>query len=353
MKIDMHIELVGSGNPRLNAMTAEAQQHLLATLKKQYKKVSITIVNTMPDLVALVAKRPDLVVLGMKLVLLDPSMGYDDSPKVWLSDYLTAHGIGYTGSDTASLQLEFDKPVAKQNVIDAGLESAAYFISTIKAPTFEHGLTYPLFVKPTNRGDSKGIDERSVVHSQAELESMIAAIHEECDSDVLVEEYLSGREFSVAVIDYGMMGGLVAMPIEIVSPIDRNGNSFLSASVKSADLEQVVAVTDLELKQAINELAIGTFKSLGARDYGRIDVRLDARGVPSFIEANLMPGLSAHGYLARCFYLNNKISYDEMVFSIVEPAALRVARASIAAPSEMMVKKLTGVSVVMPEPFVG
>lgn len=328
MKTDMHIELVGSSNPRLNAMTAEAQQHLLVALKKRYTNVSITIVNTMSDLVGLVAKRPDFVVLGMKLVLLEPLKGYDDSSKIWLSDYLAANGIGFTGSDTLSLQLEFDKPVAKQNVINAGLASAPYFISTIKNPTFQHSLTYPLFVKPTNRGDSKGIDERSVVHSQNELEIMIAAIHEECDSDVLVEEYLSGREFSVAVIDYGEAGGLVAMPIEIVSPIDSNGNSFLSATVKGADLESVVAVDDSELKHAINELAIGTFKSLGARDYGRIDVRLDSRGIPSFIEANLMPGLSAHGYLARCFYLNNKISYDAMVYSIVEPALQRVVRIS-------------------------
>ena len=65
----------------------------------------------------------------MKLVLLKPELGYDNSPKVWLSDYLTSNGIHFTGSDTFSLKIEFDKPIAKQCVIDAGLKSPLYFIS--------------------------------------------------------------------------------------------------------------------------------------------------------------------------------------------------------------------------------
>src|SRR6266540_4449170 len=191
-KIDAHIEIVGSSNPRLNAMAQDAQLSMLVVLSKRYAHVAITIVDDMAGLERLVAKKPDLVVLGVKLVLLEPAKGYDDSSKTWLSSYLEAHDIAYTGSDTAALALEFDKPEAKQAVMDADLQSSAYFISSIKQPTFSHNLRYPLFVKPTNRGDSKGIDEMSVVRSQAELEHKIVSIHAECSSDVLVEEYLSG-----------------------------------------------------------------------------------------------------------------------------------------------------------------
>lgn len=325
MKINKYIEIVGSTNPRLNAMNKNSRQTILVTLKKKYTNVGITIVDNMQDLERLGAKRPDLVILGMKLVLLQPELGYDDSPKVWLSDYLTENGIDYTGSDTDSLKLEFDKPAAKQNVLDAGLASPAYFISTIKHPSFVHNLTFPLFVKPTNRGDSKGIDEQSVVRTQVELKAKILSIHDDCASDVLVEEYLSGREFSVAVIA-DAAGELHAMPIEIISPTDSKGNNFLSAAIKEADLEKVVAVAAGSLKEAINNLAMGAFLSLSARDYGRIDVRLDASGVPRFIEANLMPGLSTHGYLMRCFSLNRQISYDDMIFAIVAPAVERSMR---------------------------
>lgn len=316
MKINRYIEIVGSTNPRLNAMSRTSRRSVQMALRKKYTRIGITIVNNMEDLEALGAKRPDLVILGMKLILLNPEMGYDDSPKVWLSDYLAENGIDYTGSETDSLQLEFDKPAAKQKVLDSGLKSSAYFISTIKNPTFAHALNFPLFVKPTNRGDSKGIDERSVVHTEDELRAKITSIHDECASDVLVEEYLSGREFSVAVIE-NAAGDLMAMPIEILSPTDSNGNSFLSAAIKKADLERVAAVAAGPLRKAVNELAIGAFRSLGARDYGRIDVRLDAAGIPSFIEANLMPGLSDHGYLQRCFSLNEQMRYDDMIFAIV------------------------------------
>lgn len=316
--VNLHIEIVGSTNPRINAMTHEARQSILSVLSRFYKNVGVTIVNNMADLEQLGAKKPDLVILGMKLVLLDPSKSYDDSPKVWLSDYLQERGIAYTGSDTAALTLEFDKQVAKQTVIDAGLKSSKYFVSPLLAPNNSHALSYPLFVKPTNRGDSKGIDSRSLVHSTDELNDKIASIHQDLDSDALIEEYLPGREFSVAVIKAAHTGKLIALPVEIKIPVNDHGDSFLSEDIKQADTEQVVAVDDAVLKEKLDTLAIGVFEALGSRDYGRIDMRLDASGTPSFIEANLMPGLSDHGYLSRCFALNNGTSYEDMILSIAE-----------------------------------
>lgn len=317
MKINQYVEIVGSSNPRLNAMSKESQYEILAVLQKKYLKVNVTIVDDMTGLIALVAKKPDLVVLGMKLVLLRPEIGYDASPKVWLSDYLRERGIMFTGSDTGALALEFDKPAAKQTVLDSDLMTPAYFISPVLAPIFSHHLHFPLFVKPTNRGDSKGIDEQSLVHTQGELEAKITSIHATCSSDALVEEYLSGREFSVAVVEEGAERSLIAMPIEIIAPKDSNGNTFLTAGIKSADAETVQLVEDRVLKQALNNIACGAFRALGARDYGRIDIRLDATGRPSFIEANLMPGLSHHGYLARCFKLNKQGDYASMITKIV------------------------------------
>lgn len=316
--IDAHIEIVGSTNPRINAMSHEARQSVLSVLSQHYTNVGVTIVNNMTDLEDLGDKKPDLVILGMKLVLLDPSKNYDNSPKVWLSDYLQERGIAYTGSNTTALTLEFDKQVAKQTVIDAGLNSSSYFVSPLLTPNNKHALSYPLFVKPTNRGDSKGIDSKSLVHSAEELNAKVASIHQDLDSDVLVEEYLPGREFSVAVIRDIRSGNLRALPIEIKIPTNEQGDSFLSEDIKQADTEQVVAVENLELKEQLNTLAIGVFETLGSRDYGRIDMRLDASGTPSFIEANLMPGLSNHGYLSRCFMLNKGTSYEDMIATIAE-----------------------------------
>jgi D-alanine-D-alanine ligase len=317
MKIDKHIEIVGTNNPRLSAMAASSRQTILSVLRKHYTRVSITIVDDMADLEMLVAKKPDLVILGMKLILLNPTLGYEDSPKVWLSAYLDEHGIAFTGSDADAMALQLDKHVAKQKVLDAGLQSSAYFISSIDKPSFLHELTFPLFVKPANRGGSSGIDEQSVVYTDTELQAKIISLHDKYSSDVLIEEYLVGREFSVAVIKQQDSGELIAMPIEITAPADTQGNMFLSAAVKEADLEKVIVLDDPLLKGTVGAFAIDAFEALSSRDFGRIDMRLDANGVPSFIEANLMPGLSNHGYLFRCLNLNAGTTYDDMILSIV------------------------------------
>ncbi len=317
-RINAHIEIVGSTNPRINAMGKDARQSIKDVLSNRYTTVGVSIVNNMADLEKLGAKKPDLVILGMKLVLLNPLESYDESPKVWLSDYLTERNIAFTGSTTLALSLEFDKHVAKQKVIDAGFKSSRYFVSTLLSPSSEHGLVFPLFVKPTNRGDSKGIDNDSLVHSQVELDAKILSIHTDLSSDALIEEYLPGREFSVAVIRKQGSDSLIALPIEIEIPVNDQGDSFLSEHIKQADTEQVIAVEDGSLKESLNSLAIGVFETLGSKDYGRIDMRLDADGMPSFIEANLMPGLSDHGYLSRCFALNKSIPYSDMITSITK-----------------------------------
>jgi len=340
MKTNTHIEIVASTNPRLNAMASGSQQAILQVLSKHYSKVGITIVNTLADLNALVAKRPDLVVLGMKQVLLDESTSYEDSPKLWLSSHLKQQGITFVGSEARALATQLDKPLAKQQVLNAGLRSAAYFIARIDEPTVQHSLQFPLFVKPTNKGGSKGIDENSVVHTQLELETKVAFIHRQYASDALVEEYLSGREFSVAVIARPVTGDVLAMPVEITTGPDSNGHSFLSEAVKKADTEQVIAVNEPAVRAAVNNLAIGVFEALGARDYGRIDVRLDAFGVPSFIEANLRPGLSTHGYLSRCFSINQGASYEDMILSIVSLGLARNIDGSVTTPADVYPKRV-------------
>lgn len=331
-KINQYIEIVVSTDQRLNFMAQDTRQTIASALRKRYTKVGISIVNNMEDLENLVAKKPDLVVPGMRHVLLDPSKGFEASPKVWLSTYLDQNNIAFTGSDRNAITLQANKQASKQAVINAGLQSTAYFIAKLGQPVPNHQLTYPLFVKPNNRGGGVGIDEQSVVRSDVDLKAKIQSIHSSFSTNALVEEYLPGREFSVAVVRQPYSNELLAMPIEIAAPTDGNGHSFLSEAVKKADTEMVLKVNDAALKNSINSLAIGVFKALGAQDYGRIDVRLDAAGNPSFIEANLHAGLSTHGYLARCFYLNEQISYADMILAIVALGLERSQPAYIQTP---------------------
>jgi D-alanine-D-alanine ligase len=181
-------------------------------------------------------------------------------------------------------------------------------------------LRFPLFVKPTSLGGGEGVDTMSVVHNQGQLLAKVSSLAANHLSDILIEEYLPGREFSVAVLKDEVTGELTAMPIEMLPGQDVNGDKMLSQALKSAKLETPVqAVAEPGLRAELIDLAINAITALGARDYGRIDIRLDADGVPSFIEANLIPCLiRGSGNFPKACLINRGIGYQEMLLSIVE-----------------------------------
>jgi D-alanine-D-alanine ligase len=324
-KINRHIEIVSSSESRLSSMSRDSREAIRATLAKHYTRVGITIVNNLADLEALVAARPDLVFLGMKFVPSDAKLSINDPNKIWLSDYLNQSGIAHTGSGQLAHELELNKQLAKQQVLEAGLRTARYQVikqDQLCAPEMMT-LKYPLFIKPTNRGGGLGVDNNSLVHNFEELKLKVEAITQ-LQSDSLIEEYLPGREFSVAILKDEYTAEFMVMPLELIAPADENGARILSGQVKSADTETFAEVTDESIKSKICELALDVFTALGARDYGRIDIRLDESGTPHFLEANLLPSLiKDYGNFPKACMLNIGMGYEPMLLSIVSLGLVR------------------------------
>lgn len=326
-KINLNVQIVRSTMPILSSMGAESALAILVVLKKHYVQAGITIVNNAADLQALVDSKPDLVFLGAKYV---PS---DCSPdgkvtKIWISEYLDAHGISCTGSSHTAHRLELSKHEAKQAVLDAGLCTSVYAIvkrNQAEKQNFSH-LKFPLFVKPTDKGGGVGVDSNSVVRNIDELRIKIDSVTTENLTDSLVEQYLTGREFSVAIILDKSSGAPKALPIEIVIEPDLNGNSIRGRLVKKADEEIVLMVEQGEVFEKISTLAIKSFEALGGRDYGRIDIRMDDSGVPHFLEANLIPSLlEDYGSFPAACMLNLNLEYEPMILDIVDIATARAA----------------------------
>jgi D-alanine-D-alanine ligase len=306
-------------------MSQRSCDGLLAVLEQHYTEVGVTIVNNVSDLEDLAATDPDLVFLGMKFVLQN-ERGSHDPAKIWITDYLDGHDIAYTGSGQAAHELEADKALAKQRVLAAGLRTSPFYVIKQDQRQFGHNssLKFPLFVKPANRGGGLGIDSQSVVHDFDGLCSKVSSIASKLRADALVEEYLPGREFSVALLRAGYTGELQAMPIELSAEPDKDGRRLLSGQTKSLNSEQVTIITDVVLKAKVNQLAADAFYALGARDYGRIDIRLDAAGTPHFLEANLLPSLiSGYGSFPKACVLNRQLDYEAMILQIVRLAVNR------------------------------
>jgi D-alanine-D-alanine ligase len=101
---------------------------------------------------------------------------------------------------------------------------------------------------------------------------------------------------------------------------------MLSRRVKNANIEQVRAVDDANVRIAVCKLARDAFEALGARDYGRIDIRMDGDGVPHFLEANLYPSLAGgYGSFPKAYELNARLEYKQMILSIAELGIARSA----------------------------
>lgn len=319
MKINKRIELVRAFNSKFSSMGTGASKAVIAVLEKRYTSVSLTTITSLEDLEKLIERQPDLVFLTVKRI---PLRANDDSRTVWVSDVLSKAGINHTGSLGEAISLDYDKTKAKDIVGEAGLNTAGYFIAKpgdfLSAETLP--IKFPLFIKPTSLGNKKGVDAESVVHNYKDYVSKVQSLASNFSTDSLVEPFLSGREFSVAVIQKHGLQSLESLPIEIVIGKNYNGDRILGTTAHSGDDEVISVVDDPALHASLRSLAEGVFIALGARDYGRIDIRLNATGQPQFLEANLIPGLSASSFYPIANKLYNNKSYDDTILQIVSNA---------------------------------
>lgn len=311
------ISIVRSSVTDLSSMSLPSATAVAAVLRLHYASVDIVTVNTENDLFKLAYEAPDLVFLGMKYV---PSASHEGG-KVWLSTFLDAEGIAYTGSEGLAQELELDKSLAKTCIENAGIATSPFLVAKPNEPLLAQqvDIAYPLFVKPTNRGGGSGIDNASVVYTFDELDNKVQTLHAQYKCDVLIETYLSGREFSVAVLWSDARQSYTHMPLEIEAPANSAGQRILSSAVKTADTETVSAVTDKIIADKLMTLSKKAFAALGARDYGRIDMRMDSAGTPYFLEANLIPSLlDGYGNFSKACTQFLGLSYEAMILRITK-----------------------------------
>ncbi|MDA9624927.1 D-alanine--D-alanine ligase [Candidatus Pelagibacter bacterium] len=316
IKINKSIEIVIVHNPgeknfhQDNVGIILEENKILKILSKRYTEVSITKINNKKDLDKLLNRKPDLVFSGVKYFNFD-------NKKVWLNDCLETYDIPYIASSRTALDNESDKNIAKKLMLKAKIKTADFFVTNPE----EHKnvssipIPFPLFIKPVKGGDSRGIDSNSVAYNFSSFKKKVLEIRTKHNLSSLVETYLPGKEYSVGIFQDSIKDTLTAMPIEIVVKKNINGHCILDFDVKKDDEEKVIAVTDLKVFKELSKLAKEAFKALGGKSLGRIDIKMNERGVPHFMEANLMPGLRK-GYFYRSCLLNLDMNYDDMIFNI-------------------------------------
>lgn len=286
---------------------------ILEILSKSYENVVITVIKTENDLKALAKRKPDLVFSGVKYFI------FDKKEDIWLSDYLKEHNIDYITSNKEALSNEYFKDNAKNIVKNANVNTAKFFTTQPDEHPTESSLpvTFPLFLKPITGGDSRGINPESVVFDFKKYQAKVLDIFETQQSRTLVENYLSGKEYSVSIVENKSKNILMILPVEIIAVKNKNGHRVLDYEAKKNDLEEVIAVVDKKIRKELCNIALNSFIALGGKTIGRIDIKTSYNGILHFIEANLMPGLG-NGYFSRSFMLNENIDYEQMILKIAD-----------------------------------
>ncbi len=209
-----------------------------------------------------------------------------------LQAILEERGIPYTGAGVTSSRVAFDKNLAKEKFLAAGVPTPRSEIVDVSDGPKLPSIPVPFVVKPPREGSSVGV---TIVKEEAQaLPAMETAA--QYGSDILVESFVEGKELTVAVLDD------TAMPIVHIAPRDgfydmSNKYPWLSGGAGSdyycpADLDE-------ETTRRVQEAALAGHRALGIEIYSRVDVLLDAGGNPFVLEANTIPGMTETSLLPK------------------------------------------------------
>lgn len=236
---------------------------------------------------------------------------------------LDAWNIPYVFSNPLVLSLTLHKAMTKMVIRDAGLMTPDFYVVKSMADIDMVNIPFPLFAKPLSEGTGKGIDARSVVDGPEELRSVSEKLLEKFKQPVLIEKYLSGREFTVGITGTGTEA-VTTGTMEILLNEKAEQGVYSYANKDEYDTLVNYRVPEEYITAQCEELALGVWNVLGCEDGGRVDIRCDDNGIPNFIEVNPLAGLHpVHSDLPILSKLNG-ISYSEVLSRIMKSAVKKV-----------------------------
>ncbi len=209
------------------------------------------------------------------------------------------YGIAYTGAPPFALSLCQKKGLTKDILTGAGIPTPR-FVKTYEADIAEnHGLRYPVIVKPAREDASSGVEKGSVVNDFDGLKTRLAYVLEEWGGPVLIEEFITGKELHVGVL--GNDPPEVLPPIEWdFSRLPEDYPPLISYAAKWNPLAEVyhkvhsvcpANISD-ELLARVEAVVVKAFEVTECRDYARLDIRIGPDDVPYVLEVNPNPDLT-------------------------------------------------------------
>jgi len=259
-----------------------------------------------------------------------------------VASMLELYGIPYTGSSPWALAVCMNKVRVKELLQHHQLPIAKYQVFTSSRQRLDPDLSFPLIVKPNMMDNSIGITKDSLVHDLERLQAQVALLLGTYDQEVLVEEFLPGREFTVGVIGNVAAETLPICEISFEKFPDKLPRilGYDAKWFKDSDAYQHTPIVcpapiSEELAARMRTLALEAYTLLGVRDYGRVDFRLDANGNPVILEMNPNPGINVEDFIPVAARVAG-ISYEELINMILNEA---LTRHGVALPKDILPPK--------------
>lgn len=233
-------------------------------------------------------------------------------------------GVPFVGADALTLGLTLDKVMAKKVFMAEGIATPKFF--EVKSPedlnNTDH-CKFPLIVKPRFEGSSKGLSDNSRVENIEELKKQVEFIVATYKQPALIEEFISGQEFTVALVGNDPVEVMPVVQIKIDGRLKLNDKFYTFARVTSDRLEYICpARISQDLQKKISDLALRTYNAVECRDFGRVDFRVDQDEKPYVLEINPLPSLSTEDVF-MLVAKNINITYEEIVGRILYSALKR------------------------------
>ena len=213
-------------------------------------------------------------------------------------------GLVFTGNAAKTLAFCQDKFKAKAVLRTAGLPTAPAQLMHTGGEPLE--LKFPLIVKPNSEDASLGIYPDSVVRDEESLRRQVRRCIDSYKQPVLVEAFIDGREFNVSVMENGAVKPLPvseidfsAMPQDMPRILGYEAKWFEDNPLYQKTPPICPAPIDDDLRAKLQGLAADAFRTMGCRDYARVDFRMDAKGRPFILEVNPNPDISTNAGYAR------------------------------------------------------
>lgn len=247
---------------------------------------------------------------------------------------LNLYSIPFTGSDETTLCIALDKGLTKRIVKSCRIKTPVFFVwkgKDTKIPTNFH---YPVIIKPNAEGSSKGVLGNMIAKTRKELNKLLHEKWDRYHQPILVEEYITGREFTVGILGNGQEKRIFR-PMEIVISPDGNpdGSRVYSFHVKT-NYEKYVkyqcpALLDPGIENKMMQYSAQIYEILECKDFGRIDFMLSESNELYFIEINPLPGL-APGYSDYPMLAEyNGLGYNELVKAILNSGLRRYGMSAL------------------------